>query len=282
MGAFTYNGVRFLLGSLSLLPAIWLLEKHTIKRRIGDENHDKPPPNNKTTWKIGLYGGFIIFFATNLQQFGIVLSESPSAAGEAGFITGMYIIFVPLLGLFFGRKVRPLVWFSAILAFGGLALITIGPGGPGGINMQPSDMLILLCAVFWAGHILLIDRFANDIKPISFVAIQFFICGLLSAIAALIFETITIEGLLAGMWMVLFGGVVASGIAYTLQTIAQRHVEPALAAIIFSMEALFAALFEALFLGETMTPQKYLGGAIIFAGILLAQYKKKQNPILKG
>ncbi|MDR2168455.1 MAG: DMT family transporter [Clostridiales bacterium] len=271
MGAFTYNGARFLLASITLIPAIYLLEKRTLRTQ-----NEQNPPTRKTTWLAGAFGGIIIFFAANLQQFGIILSDSPSAAGEAGFITGMYIIFVPILGLFLGRRVRGLVWVSAALAFGGLALITIGPGGLA--TIQTTDMLLVACAVFWAVHILLIDRFANQIKPITFVAVKFLVCGALSAAAALIFESPALQHLIDGLWVLLFGGVVASGLTYTLQTLAQRHVEPALAAIIFSLEALFAALSEALFLGDTMTPQKYLGGGIIFIGILLAQHKKKKPP----
>ena len=266
MGAFTYNGVRFLLGSLSLLPVIFLLERR-------DKTNTEKPANLKITWVAGVLGGLILFFAANLQQFGIVLSQSPTASSEAGFITGMYIVFVPLLGLFLRRRVSPVVWLSAILAFSGLALITMGPGGFASI--QPSDVLLVVGAVFWAVHILLIDRYVARMRPISFVSIQFLICGVLSLAVALIFETITLEGLYGGLWMLLYGGILASGVAYTFQTLGQRYIEPALAAIILSLESLFAAISEAAFLGETMTPQKYLGGAIIFVGIILAQYKRK-------
>ncbi|MCL2169928.1 MAG: DMT family transporter [Defluviitaleaceae bacterium] len=274
MGAFTYNGVRFLMGSISLIPVILLLE-----RKKGDRPRTLgtvPAPNLRLTWIIGAIAGVVVFIAANLQQFGIVISDSPSSASEAGFITGMYIIFVPILGLFLKRKARPIIWVSTLLAFTGLALITL----EGGISyISLAHLLVLICAIFWAIHILIIDGYVARIRPITFVSVKFLVCGILSMATALIFETITLEGLMGGAWVLLYGGIIASGIAYTLQTIGQKYVEPALAAIIFSMEALFAALSEVVFLGETMTPQKYLGGAIIFTGIILAQYKKKKEKL---
>ncbi|MCL2697275.1 MAG: DMT family transporter [Oscillospiraceae bacterium] len=260
MGSFTYNGVRFALGALSLLPVIKLLEK---------------PDRAKTkrTLLAGAAGGAVVFFASNLQQFGIVLSKSPSSAGEAGFITGMYIIFVPILGLFLKRKTSPLVWLSAVLAFGGLALISTGAA----TAFRVSDLLLVLCAVFWAAHILLIGRFVDEINPIRFAAVQFVVCSVLSLISAFIFEDISLQGLHDGLGALLFGGIVASGAAYTLQVLGQRRVEPSKAAIIFSLEALFAALSEAVFLGEIMTPRKYVGGAIIFTGILLSQRRANKT-----
>ncbi|MCL2547080.1 MAG: DMT family transporter [Oscillospiraceae bacterium] len=260
MGPFTYNGVRFALGALSLWPAIRLLERKS--------NYE----TRKVTWLAGLAAGGVLFIAANLQQFGIVLSDSPSSASEAGFITGMYIIFVPILGLALGRKTTPLIWISALMAFGGLALIGIGPGA----SIQASDLLLVVCAVFWAVHILLIDRFAQRIDPIRFAATQFLMCAILCLVCAFIFEDISVQGLWNGLPVLLFGGIVASGLAYTLQVLGQRGVPPARAAVIFSLEAVFAALAEAVFLGDLMTPQKYLGGAVIVVSIILAQYRRSK------
>ena len=269
MGAFTYNSIRFALGAVSLLPAIKLLEK----RLVPEKNN---PPAGKLTLKAGLAGGGILFIAANLQQFGIALSNSPSSASEAGFITGMYTIFVPILGLVLGRKPRPLIWLCAALAFAGLALISIGPGGIS--SFQLTDTLLMLCAVFWAAHIMLIDRYVNYIRPLSFSATQFAVCAVLCLVCALVFEEITVQGLRDGLPVLLFGGIVASGVAYSLQIIGQRKVEPSRAAIIFSLESLFAALSEVVFLGVLMTPQKYLGGAMIFAGIVLSQRQRGEKP----
>ena len=273
MGAFTYNGFRFGLGALSLLLVVYLFEKKA------------DPSKRKTTWLVGLVSGGVLFFAANLQQFGIVLSQSPSSASEAGFITGMYIIFVPILGLALERmpkaasghtpehKTTPLIWICAVMAFVGLALIGIGPGGLS--SVQFSDLLLVLCAILWAVHILLIGKFIKRIHPVRFAAIQFLVCAVLCLVCAFIFEDVRMEGLMDGLAVLLFGGIVASGVAYTFQILGQRSVPPARAAVIFSLEAVFAAVAEAVFLGEIMTPQKYLGGAIIVGSILLAQWRSR-------
>jgi drug/metabolite transporter (DMT)-like permease len=263
MGSFTYNGIRFALGALTLLPFIFLLEKKSGLSRL-------------LTLKAGIAGGAILFIASNLQQFGIILNKEPGSASEAGFITGLYTVFVPLLGLFLGRKARPLTWIAAVIAFGGLALISIGPEGLSSVKL--SDLLLLLGAVFWAVHILLIDRYVHRIYPFRFTAVQFAVSSILSIISAFAFETVTAEGIWNGALPLLFGGVFACAAAYVFQILGQRGVEPTVAAIIFSLEALFAAISEAVWLGELMTARKYLGGAVIFAGILLAQIPPKTKP----
>ena len=262
MGAFTYNGVRFAMGSISLFPVIMLMEK---------------PDTSKTrrTWLVGLAGGAVLFAAANLQQFGIVLSNSPSSASEAGFITGLYTVFVPLFGLLSGRKTTIMTWLSAILAFTGLALISIERSGIGSIHI--SYIFLVIGAVFWALHILLIDHFVSSINPIRFAAIQFAVCSALSLISAFSYETVSVSGLLDGIVPLLLGGVLSSGIAYTLQILGQRGVEPTRSAIIFSLESLFAAISEAVLLGTVMTARKYIGGAVIFIGILLSQTSPGQK-----
>jgi drug/metabolite transporter (DMT)-like permease len=262
MGSFTYNGVRFALGVLSLIPVILIFEKSS-------------PEKNRHTLKAGLFGGAILFIASNLQQFGIILNKEPGSASEAGFITGLYLVFTPILGLTLGRKAHPLTWIACVVAFGGLALISIGPEGLSSIKV--SDGLLLLGAVFWAAHILLIDRFAHSVNPIRFTAVQFAVSSALSMISAFVFETVSISGIMDGIFPILFGGIFACGTAYTFQILGQRGVEPSKAAIIFSLEALFASVSEAVWLGELMTARKYLGGAIIFTGILLSQITPKKR-----
>ena len=262
MGSFTYNGVRFALGVLSLAPVIMIFEKTTPEKRL-------------YTIKAGLAGGVILFIASNLQQFGIILNKNPGSASEAGFITGLYLVFTPILGLALGRKARPLTWVACVIAFVGLALITIGPEGLSSVKL--SDGLLLLGAVFWAAQILFVDRYANSVDPMRFTAVQFAVCSILSMSSAFIFEPVSLEAIWGGIFPILFGGVFACGTAYTFQILGQRGVEPSKAAIIFSLEALFAAVSEAVWLRELMTPQKYLGGAIIFAGILMSQLAPKRK-----
>ena len=258
MGAFTYNGIRFALGSVSLLPIIFLLEK-------------SDGTKSKVTLKAGIIGGVILAVASNLQQLGIVLSKSPTSASEAGFITGLYTVFTPILGVALGRKTNILTWVSTLLAFAGLTLISVGPGGLSSI--QFSDFYLVLGAVFWAVHILIIDHYAHSVDPIRFTAVQFAVSAILSMSAAFAFDTISARGIIDGLFPILFGGIVACGASYVFQILGQRGVAPARAAIIFSLEALFAAISEAVWFGEVMTARKYLGGAVIFAGIILSQLK---------
>jgi drug/metabolite transporter (DMT)-like permease len=262
MGAFTYNGIRFALGALTMLPFIFILEK-------------KDPGKTRCTWYAGAAAGVVVFVAINFQQLGIILSYSPTSASEAGFITGLYTIFVPIFGLAIGRKTNRYTWLSAVLAFSGLTLLSVGPGGLSSI--QISDSLYVFGAVFWAVHILLIDRYVKNIHPLRFTAIQFIVCSVLSSACAFGFETVRLEDMRNGIVPILFGGILASGVAYTLQILGQRKVEPVRAAVIFSLESLFAAIAAAILIGELMTPQKYLGGLVIVAGILLSQVTPKTN-----
>jgi drug/metabolite transporter (DMT)-like permease len=261
MGSFTYNGIRFALGAVSLIPVILVFESSGCARG-----------KNRHTFIAGLIGGVVLFIASNLQQFGIMLNKEPGSASEAGFITGMYLIFTPILArLAFKRKVSPLTWLACVIAFIGLTLIS------GVTSVRISDSLLLLGAVFWAVHILLIDRYAHSVNPLRFTAVQFIVSSVLSMISAFCFETVSFEGIFGGVFPLLFGGLFACGTAYTLQILGQRGVEPSKAAIIFSLEALFACISEAVWLGEFMTARKYLGGMIIFAGILLSQIAPKNN-----
>jgi drug/metabolite transporter (DMT)-like permease len=171
--------------------------------------------------------------------------------------------------------VRSLTWIACVIAFCGLTLISIGSEGLSSIKI--SDGLLLIGAVFWAVHILLIDRFAHSVNPLRFTAVQFAVSSVLSLISAFIFEPVSIEGIMGGIFPLLFGGVFACGTAYTFQILGQRGVEPSKAAIIFSLEALFASVSEAVWLGELMTARKYLGGMIIFIGIILSQITPKKR-----
>jgi drug/metabolite transporter (DMT)-like permease len=259
MGSFTFNGVRFALGALSLIPVIVFFEKSS------------PSVNLKLTFLTGLVGGLVLFIASSLQQIGVVLTGS---AGKAGFITGLYTVLVPVLGIFLHRRTTVLTWVGAFCAVVGLYLLSV-PEGLSSIEL--GDITLLLGAIFWAIHIMFIDRFVDHIQPIRFAATQFAVCSILSLISAFLFETVVMQDILNGYLPILYGGLMSVGVAYTLQIIGQKGVPPARAAIIFSLEALFSAVGAAILLGETMRTKGYVGCAFIFAGIILSQLRLRPS-----
>lgn len=258
MGSFTYGGVRFAMGTIALLPVILLLE-----RKSGGAKQ------TRQTLLYGVIAGTVLFIASNLQQFGIAFTSS---AGKSAFITGLYIILVPIFGIALRRRPPWLTWLGAISACVGLYFITLPKDEPifsfGGFDR--GIVVLLIGACFWALHILLVDHMASRVKPIRFSVTQFAVCALLSLASAFLFEKPQFADIWAGRISLLYGGLFSVGVAYTLQIVGQRRVEPARAAIIFSLESLFAALAGALFLKEAMGWKGWLGGGLMFLGIILA------------
>ncbi len=274
IGDMSFNGVRCLLGAFSLIPVILIFEREKL---------------SLTQWtpyiKYGLLCGTVLFAATNLQQRGIVLMNS---AGKAGFLTGLYTVLVPVISVIFLKKKSSLnIWIGAVLAVLGLSLLCL-PDSNSAVGTSVLDQIVgtittLIGAIFWALHILLIDRLAYDLSPIKFSASQFFICGLLSMIGAAIFEIESIPALIeqvsAVKWPILYGGLMSVGIAYTCQVVGQRDANPTAAAIILSTESVFSALGEMLFYCiivrdpefEMMSVVGWIGCLIMFAGIVLSQ-----------
>ena len=259
MGSFTFNGVRFLLGAASLIPIIYILERGSVTAE-----------DLKYTVLAGIGGGLILFIASSLQQFGVALTGS---AGKSGFITGLYTVLVPVLGIMFGRKTNILTWLGAVSAVFGLYLLSV----PDIRSIETGDIVLFAGAFFWAGHIIFIDRFTHRIKVIRFSVAQSFTCGLLSLACAYLFENVTSGGILVGFIPILYCGLLSTGVAYTLQNMGQKGVEPARAAIIFSLETLFSAVGGAVLLGEKMSLRGYAGCAFIFTGIIVSQLTVKKN-----
>ena len=253
MGPFTFNGVRFLLGSASLLPLI-LWQKYKQKS-----------PVKKTGNIIGgsLLAGTVLFIGASLQQAGMVYTE----AGKAGFITGFYVILVPLIGVFIGQHITKLIWTGAFIALSGLYLLTIN--GP--LTLQKGDILILVSAIFWAAHVQLINKLVDTHAALPLSALQFAVCGLLSLATAGMFEKITIESIFQAAIPLLYGGFLSVGIAYTLQVVAQQHVHPAYATIILSFETVFAVVGGFLILHEMMSLRNLAGCLLMLAGIVIVQ-----------
>ena len=258
VGPFTFNGVRFALGSLSLLP-LWLLSR----RRINRASVVSPAASTKLLLWGGVAAGMALFTGASLQQVGLVYTT----AGKAGFITGLYVILVPILGLLWRQRPHAGTWGGATLAVFGLYLLCVTEE----FTIAFGDLLELLGAFFWAGHVLLIGWLSPRVDAIRLSCIQFAVCSLLSLAVAVALEVISLHGLLSAALPILYGGLMSVGVAYTLQVVAQREAHPAHTAIILSLEGAFAALGGWLILGETLSARGLLGCLLMLAGMLFSE-----------
>lgn len=256
VGPFTFNGVRFALGSLSLLPLYWFSK---------NKKPEKQPVRGNFSLKYGFVLGVVLFVAAGLQQIGMIYTS----AANGGFITSLYVILVPILGLFFGKRIGKNIWIGAVLAVIGLYLLSIRDG----LHLQLGDSLVLASALFWAVHIFLIERFVHKSSVILLAIIQFGITAILSLFVAFIMEDIRLSGLQGGLIPILYAGLFSVGIAYTLQVFAQKKVQAEIAAIILSFESAFAMLGGWLILGEQHQLKALIGASLMLAGIILSQIK---------
>ncbi|WP_372999285.1 DMT family transporter [Lutispora sp.] len=258
VGAFTFTGLRFALGSLSLLPIVIF----TGRRREKSNNKVETKSSFVTA---GIIAGSALFTAASFQQIGLIYTT----AGKAGFITGLYIVFVPILGIFLKQKTHVTTWLGVFVAIIGLYFLSVNEG----FYIELGDWLEIIGAVFWAVHILVIDHFAKKVDAVKLSIMQFVTCSALSLMAALIFEDISIAALSQIVIPLLYGGILSGGVAYTIQAIAQKHAKPSHAAIAMSMESVFASIGGLILLGEIMPLRGYLGCALMLAGMLLSQYE---------
>lgn len=258
VGAFTFNGIRFLLGSFSLIPVIFILKR-------------KPGTDLKYMIKAGITAGIFLFMGANLQQLGIPYTT----AGKSGFITSLYMVIIPVISIFLHKKPDKYTWLGVFMAVVGLYLLCVNEQ----FKISGGDFIILIGAFFWAGHVLFIDHFVERVDSLILSSIQFFVCGVLSLISAFVLnEPFTAAGLYGALLPICYGGFMSVGIAYTLQVVAQKDANPTHAAIIMSLESVFAAIGGMIILKETMTLKGTIGCILIFTGILISQkliFKKK-------
>lgn len=260
MGPHWFNSLRFFIGVVALVPVVLWIGRNKAKT-IDQENELKS--SNKTLMLGGLAAGFLLFVGATFQQVGLQYTT----AGKAGFITGMYIFFVPLIGLFFRMKTGLGTWVGAVVALWGLYLLSINED----FTLSKGDTLQLICAVAFAGHVLMIGYLASKMDTVKLSSIQFFVAGVLAMGLALYSEQLTWEMIVSTAVPLLFAGVMSTGIAYTLQTIAQQHAHPSHAAIILSSEGVFAVIGGFLLLNEVLPPKGLLGCGLILAGMLMSQ-----------
>lgn len=266
IGPFTFNGVRSIVAGVALLPAIPFFRK----------GRRRSPGETKKTWQGGLICGTVLFLGSTLQQIGIL----HTTVGKTSFITALYIVIVPVCGLFLRKSVRPLVWLAVVIAAVGLFLLCI-PAGGGGLALNRGDLYVLCCAVMFAAHIWAIDFFSPRVDGVMMSAIQFFVVAILSAICAFLFETPRIGDVIAGWMPLLYAGLLSSGVGYTLQIIAQRHTSPTVASLLLSLESVFGALFGVLLLSEGFSARELSGMALMFIAIIFAQLPAKAKFAIK-
>lgn len=251
---FSFNAIRFALGALSLVPVSLVLSARL-------------PAASRGTWsdalKAGIPCGAVLFAGAGFQQIGM----NWTTAGKAAFLTGLYIILVPLAALLRGRKPGRAVLAGAFLGLVGLYLLSVNED----LTLGLGDILELIGAFFWAAHILLLGKFSRKVDPVRLSIAQFLVCALLSAIPALLFESTTLSAVRDATPVILYAGIFSVGVAYTLQAVGQKGMAAGPATLILSMETVVAALGGALILGETLGAKGLVGCALMFAGMLLAQ-----------
>lgn len=265
MHPFTFNGVRSLIGALVLV--LYLLAAGKLSGKMGAIDW-------KLHIKAGVLCGLALTVASTLQQFGIKYTT----VGKAGFITTLYIIFVPIAGIFFGRKVSVSVWVSAGLAAVGMYLLCMTES----FSLNSGDLMVFACAIVFTAHIMIIDHFSEKTDGVIVSCIQFTICGLVCGVCALIWEQPQLSHIKEGMGALLYAGVLSCGVAYTLQIVGQRGVNPTVAALILSLESVVAAIagwaaYKAGFLktDQTLTPRQIAGCVIVFLAVVLVQLPRE-------
>lgn len=260
IGPFLYTGLRFTLACLVLLPLVYWLGRR--------EGEHKPAPVNRGLLLGGLAMGLALSLGINLQQVGLLFTS----VTNSGFITGLYVIVVPLLGLLIGQRTGMGTWLGALLAVVGMFLLSVGEG----FQVASGDWLQLAGAFVWGVHVLLVSFFASRHDPLRLALLQFMTCAVLSLVLAVIFEEIQLDAIVAAGPAILYGGLFGVAVGFTLQVVAQKHAIASHAAIILSLEAVFAAIAGALLLGEALELKGYFGCALMFAGMLLAQLWPKK------
>ena len=261
---FFFNGARMLLAGLALLPFV----RKSAKLEKPAANATAAPAERKMLWQAGFWCGVMLFLGSGFQQLGV----QQTSAGKAGFVTALYIVLVPLVGLFAGKRVRWLIGLAVALCTAGLFLLCVTET----LEIGTGDIYLLLCAFAFTGHILVIDYFSARVNCMRMSCIQFFTCGALSLLAALIWESPTWSALWQSWIPILYAGVMSGAVGYTMQIIGQRDTDPTVASLIMSLESVFAVLAGFLILGGRLTPRELSGCALMFAGILLAQWPEKR------
>lgn len=261
---FTFNGIRILIGAFVLLPVVLVREKKT-KSGMNEQQLKAYKVTNKKTLIYGSIIGLIFCIAGNFQQFAFNYTTS----GKIAFITAMYMFFVPIIGIFLKKRIPALTWICVVLGFIGMFFLCINPSDMSGLNK--GDLLAVIGSVFFAFHILAVERFAPNTDGIKLSCIQFFVSGCITCILMFIFEHPQISAIRSAIIPLLYAGVLSCGLAYTFQIIGQKYTEATVASILMSMESVFGVIAGALILHEMLSHRELIGCIIMFAAIILSQ-----------
>jgi len=271
LGPFSFNGTRNIIGALALVPVILFFDKQRAKALAPEDmpTAEEKKAQRKVLLKAGLWCGIFLFLASNMQQIGI----QHTTVGKASFITAMYIIIVPLMGIFLKKKVRPILWLCILLSAVGLYFLCINEA----LVLSKGDLYILICAFLFAGHIMVINYFSPKADGIKISCIQFIVCGILSLIVGFIWESPELQYILMSWKPLLYTGILSSGVAYTLQIVAQKDTDPTIASLLLSLESVFGVIAGTLILHEMMSGREIVGCVLMFCAIILAQLPAKKK-----
>ena len=276
VGPYTYNMARNVLAFLFLIPVIYVIgKKKGVTDNAGSGTGIDDVASGEANWKSillpdrttlvgGIYCGLVMAVASSLQQIGITMTT----AGKAGFITALYIILVPLMGVFIGKKIPRIIWFCVVLAMAGFYLLCVKEG----FSISKGDILVLFCSVGFSVHIMTIDHFTSKgVDGVKMACIQFAVAAIVMTPVMFLLENPSVSGLLSAWMTIAYAGILSSGVGFTLQIVAQKDTDPTTATLIMSLESVFAAVSGCLFLNEVLLPKEILGCILVFVAVILAQ-----------
>ena len=270
--AFTYNAVRTMMGAATLLPLVTFRDLKTLRGQT-KEAREAYKKTEKRTWLAGAALGVALCFASNFQQFAFNYTQP----GKIAFITALYMLFVPILGIFLKKKIPPLTWCCVALGAVGLWFLSVPAGGFTEVN--PGDVLALICAVFYAVQILMVEKYAAVYDPIKLTFVQFLVSGGVSGVLTFIFETPNAADINAAILPLLYSGVLSCGVAFTFQTVGQKYTESTLASLIMCMESVFGVLSAMVILKQIPTAREWIGCGLMLTAIVAAQFADRLKKI---
>ncbi len=274
VGPFTFNACRFVIGGLVLIPCIFLLRKINKDKTNKTESAVESAAERKSGILGGICCGTALFAASAMQQIGIQYTT----VGKAGFITALYIVIVPLVGLLLGKRARWTIWASVAIAVAGMYLLCMTEGA----GIGKGDFYVFLGSVIFAGHILVIDHFSPKADGVFLSCVQCFTAGALAAVPSLLWENPAFSQILQAAAPILYAGVMSCGVAYTFQVIGQKHTDPTVASLILSLESVFSLLAGWVLLGQKLSGRELFGCVLVFAAILLAQLApQEKEPVME-